>query len=99
MQWHFSKCILFSKHDKTVFAGEMATNGRKRYFHLTKTLVESADEVDIDYLMNDCDTNFIAEEEITQTLSTQDASLTTPVANLDVVPNDNQSEKKENNKK
>ena len=99
MQWHFSKYILLSKHDKTVFSGEMATNGRKRYFNLTKTLVERADEVDIDNLMNDCDTNFTAEEDITQTVSTQDASLTTPVANLDVVPNDNQSEKKEKNKK
>ena len=77
----------------------MATNGRKRYFHLTKTLVESADEVDIDNLMSDCDTKVIAEEEITQTVSTQDASLATPVANLDVVPNDNQSENKEKNKK
>ena len=26
--------ILFSKQNKTAFSDEMATNGRKRYFHL-----------------------------------------------------------------
>ena len=49
--------------------------------------------------MNDSDTEFIAEEEITQAASTQDTSLTTPEANLHVVPSDNQSKKKEKNKK
>ena len=34
MQWLFSKYILFSKQNKTVFRGEMAINGRKRYFHI-----------------------------------------------------------------
>ena len=51
--------------------------------------VESADEDDIDNLMNDSDTEFIAEEEITQAASTQDFSLTTPEANLHMVPRDN----------
>ena len=46
--------------------------------------------------MNNSDTEFIAEEEITQAASTQD---NTPEANLYVVPRDNQSKKKEKNKK
>ena len=49
--------------------------------------------------MNDSDTEFIAEEEITQAASTQDTSLTTPEGNLYVVPSDNQSTKKEQQKK
>ena len=88
----------------------MATNGRKRYFHIDENAIgeqiytllndaESADEDNIDTLMNDSDTEFIAEEEITQAASTQDTSLTTPEANLHVVPSDNQSKKKEKNKK
>ena len=40
-----------------------------------------------------------AEEEITQVARTQDTSLTTLEANLHVVPSDNQSKKKEMNKK
>ena len=57
MQWLFSKYILFSKQNKTVFRGEMAINGRKRYFHIDENAsseqiyallddVESADEDD-----------------------------------------------------
>ena len=53
----------------------MATNGRKRYFHIDENAsseqifallddVESADEDDIENLMNDSDAEFIAEEEI-----------------------------------
>ena len=86
------------------------TNGRKRYFHIDENAsskqiyallddVKSADEDDIDYLMNDSDTELIAEEEITQAASTQDTSLTTAEANLHVVPSDSQSKKKEKNKK
>ena len=55
--------------------------------------------MNIENLMNGSDTDFIAEEEITQAASTQDTSLTTPEANLHVVPSDNQSKKKEKNKK
>ena len=55
------------------------------------------DEDNIDNLMNDSDTEFIAEEEVTQTASTEDTSLTAPEANLHVVPSDNQSKKKEKN--
>ena len=87
----------------------MATHGRKRYFHTDKNAgseqiysllddVESDDNNDIDNLMNDSDTEFIAEEEIAQVASTQDTSLTTPEANLHVVPSDNQSKKREKNK-
>ena len=56
------------------------------------------DEDNIENLMNDCDTEFIAEEEITQTDSTEDTSLTAPEANLHVVPSDNQSKKKKKTK-
>ena len=88
----------------------MATNGRKRFFHIDKNAsseqiyallddVECADEDGIDNLMNDSDTAFMTEEEITQAASTQDTSLTTPEANLYVVPSDNHSKKKEKNKK
>ena len=49
--------------------------------------------------MNNSDTEFIAEEEITQADSTQDTSLTTPEADLHLVASDNLSKKKEKNKK
>ena len=49
--------------------------------------------------MNDSDTEFIAEEEITRAASSQDTFWTTPVANLHVVPSDNQSKKKQKNQK
>ena len=88
----------------------MASNGRKRYFHFEENAsseqiyallddVESADEDEIDNLMDGSGSEFIAEEEITQATSTQDTSLTTPEANLHVVLSDNQSKKKEKNKK
>ena len=59
---------MLSKQD-----GKMATNGRKRYFHIHKSAsseqiyallddVESAGEDDIDNLMNNYGTEFIAEE-------------------------------------
>ena len=78
----------------------MVTNSRKRYLHIHENAsseqilallddVGSADEDDIDNLMNDSDTGFIAEEEITQAASTQDTFWTTPGANLHVVPSDN----------
>ena len=79
----FYKYILFSKQNTTVFWDEIATNGRKIYFHLDETLVR----------------NKYIEGEITQAASLQDTSLTTPEANLHIVPSDNQSEKKEKNKK
>ena len=64
----------------------MAINSRKRYFHIDENasseqiyalldVVGSADKDDIDNLMNDSDTEFIAEEEITQATGTQDTSL------------------------
>ena len=88
----------------------MATNVRKRYFHIDENGsseqiyvlvddVQSTDDDDIDNLMNDPDTELIAEEEITQAASTQDTFLTTPEANLHVVPSDNQSKEKEKNKR
>ena len=87
----------------------MATHGRKRYFHIDENTgseqiysllddVESDDKNDIDNLLNDSDTEFIAKEEIAQVASTWDTSLTTPEANLHVVPSDNQSKKREKNK-
>ena len=88
----------------------MATNSKKRYFHIDKNAsseqiyvllddVESADEDDIDNLMNDSDIEFMPEEEITQAASTQDTSLTILEVNLHAVPSDNQSKRKEKNKK
>ena len=67
MQQYFSKYILFSKQNKTVFWGDIATNGKKRYFHIDEKAsseqiyalldgVEGADEDDIDNLMNHSDT-------------------------------------------
>ena len=66
-QWLFSKDILFSKQNKAAFWGEMATNGRKRYFHFDENASseqiyallddeESADEDYLDNLVNDSDT-------------------------------------------
>ena len=88
----------------------MATHGRKRYFHIDENAsseqiyallddVESADEDDIDNLMNNSYIKFIAEEETAQAASTKDISLTTPEANLHLVPSDNESKKKKKNKK
>ena len=88
----------------------MATNVRKRYIHINENAtseqiyallvnVESTDEDDMGNLMKDSDSEFIAEEEITQAASAPVTSLTTPEANLHVVPSDNQSKKKEKNKK
>ena len=76
----------------------MATNGRKRYFNIEQTYV-LLDDAESGNLINDSDTDFIAEEEITQVASTQDTSLTTPEANLHVAQSDNQAKKKEKNKK
>ena len=77
----------------------MATNDRKRYFHIDENpsseqiyallnYVKSAHDDDIDKLMNNYDTEFITEEQITQAVGTQDTSLTTPGATLHVVPSD-----------
>ena len=49
--------------------------------------------------MNDSDSEFRAEEEITQAASTPDTSLTTPEANIHVLPSENQSKKKEKSNK
>ena len=88
----------------------MATSGRKSYIHNDENDIseqiyalindlEKADEDDIDNLTNDSDTVFIAEEEITQAAGTQGTSLATAEANLHVTPSDNQSKKKEKDKK
>ena len=44
-------------------------------------------------------TKFISEEEIKQAASTRETSLTSPKANLHVVPSDNQSKKIEKKEK
>ena len=89
----------------------MATNGRKRYFHIDENAgseqiypllnaVESADEDNVDNLMNISATEFIAEEE-NYTSSWKHSTLpwTTPEANLHVIPSDNQSKERQNNNK
>ena len=76
MQWLFSKYILLSKQKKKFFWGKIATNWRKRCFRIDKSAsseqiydllddVASGDEDDIDNLINESDTEFITEEEIT----------------------------------
>ena len=67
---------MFSKQNRTVYWSGIAVNSRKRYFHIDENAsteqiyalldVKSADEDDIDNLMNDSDTEFIVKEEITQ---------------------------------
>jgi len=47
--------------------------------------VDSADELDIDNLMDDSDTEYIAEEEIQPDQDTQDTSVIIPEANTHVV--------------
>ena len=80
--------------------------GRKRYFHIDENAsseqiyallddVESAEEDEIDNLMNDSGTEFITEEKIAQAASTKDTSLTTPEAKLNIIPSEIQSKKKE----
>ena len=49
MQWLFSKYILSWKQNKTAFLGEIATNGRKRYFHTD----ENASSEQIDAFLDD----------------------------------------------
>ena len=50
--------------------------------------------------MNDSDSEFRAEEEITQAAKAPDTSLTTPEVNIiHVLPSENQSKKKEKNNK
>ena len=61
----------------------MCSNSEQIYALLDD--VESAEEDEIDNLMNGPDNEFIAKEEITQGTSTQGTSLTTPEANLHVV--------------
>ena len=53
----------------------------------------------MDNLVNDSDTEFLAEGEITQAASTPDTSVTTPETNHYVVPSENQSKNKGKNKK
>ena len=71
---------VFSKQNKTVFWGEMTTNSTKRYFHIDENAsseqtyallddVESDKQGDKDNLMNNSDTEFIIEEEITRIYS------------------------------
>ena len=66
----------------------MEGNGRNRYFTIDKSVssediqglledVDIADKPDIDNLMNDCDTENIAEEEIKLEKETQDTLIIT----------------------
>ena len=67
--------ILFSRQSKTVLWGEMVTNSRKIYFHTDENAsseqiyslfddVESADKDDTYNLIDNSDTEFIAEDYI-----------------------------------
>ena len=77
-------------------AAKMEMNAQKRYFTIDENVsseeiyalldgVHSADELDIDNLMNDSDTEYIAEEEIQPVQDTQDTSIIIPEANTHVV--------------
>ena len=74
MQWLFSKCILLTKQNKAVFLRRdililtRSTSNEQIYASLDD--VESADKDDIDNLLNDSDSEFIAEEEIKQAATT-----------------------------
>ena len=50
--------------------------------------IDSADELDIDNLMNGSDTEYIAEEEIQPEKDTRDTSIITPEANNHVISTD-----------
>ena len=97
MQWTFSKYTLFSKQRNKYFHIDENASSEQIYPLLDDVEIDKKDE--IDNLMNDSDTEFIAEKKIIQAASTQDTSLTTPEAKLQVVPSDNQSKKKEKDKK
>ena len=62
--------------------------------------VDSADELDFDGLMNDSNTEYIAEEEFQPEKDTQDTSIITPEANNHVVSTDrpNEEQQKKNKK-
>ena len=55
--------------------------------------IDSADELDIDSLMNGSDTEYIAEKEIQPEKDTRDTSIITPEANNHVVSTDPPNEK------
>ena len=80
------------------FCSHIDENASSEQIYTLLGEVESAHEDGIHKLMNDSDTDFIAEKETTQAASAQDTSLTTPEANLHVAPTDNQSKMKEKNK-
>ena len=84
MQW-----IQFRSRNKVrqFFEARWRITVERDIFILIETLIvtnicfirwyKTADKDDIDNLMNDSDTKFIAEEEITQAVRTKDTSLTT----------------------
>ena len=82
----------------------MEAKGRKKHFNIDENIsseqihalldnVDSDDEEEKDNLINDSETEFIADEEILPANNTLDTSLTTPEANIHVI-RDNEKSKK-----
>ena len=85
-------------------------NGIKRYFDINKNIsgkqiyalldnVDSDNEEETENLINDSDTEFIADEEILPVNHTLDTSLTTPKANIHMVRDDEESKDPDKKKK
>ena len=87
----------------------MRRDGRKKYFNIDESIsskqvsalldnFDSDNEEKIDNLINNSDTEFIADEEILPANNTLNTSLTAPVGNIHVV-RDNEESKKPDKKK
>ena len=87
----------------------MEAKGRKKHFNIDENIsseqihalldnVDSDNEEEKDNLINDSETEFIADEEILPANNTLDTSLTTPEANIQVV-RDNEESKKPHKKR
>ena len=81
-------------------------NGRKRYFAINENVsskviyallddADNADDLNIDNLMIDSDTEYIVEEKIQPEKDTQNTTRTTPKANTHVVSTDPQNRRTE----
>ena len=88
----------------------MVANGLKKYFDIDKNIsgkqiyalldnVDSDKEEETENLINDSDTEFIADEEILPVNNTLDTSLTTPKANIHMVRDDEESKDPDKKKK
>ena len=88
----------------------MEAKSGKKYFNIDQSIsseqiyalldnIDSNNEEEIDYLINNADTEFIAGEEILPANNTLDTSLTTPEANIHVVRDNKESKTSDKRKK